>query len=469
MRAAKRERLLYDAWSSGNLDYLLDSNQRSLLFPFRESAGRKYVWNCSRQIGKSFGFVNDAIAYSLENPGSEVKYAAPTAKAVKKIIRPHFRFQLRECPREFRPTFHTQDGEWRFPNGSVITIAGCDRDNAEALRGQHLHRAYVDEAGFIGDLRYVLDDILMPQTLNTRGRILIGSTPAKTPGHHFKKVCDDAEANGCYQHRTIYENPRITEKDIADVMKEAGGPESTTWKREYLAQHVTDEESAVIPEATDARIREITREVPRAPFYDAYAGIDVGWAPDMTGLLWGWYWFEEATLVIEDEFLMRKLLTSELAKTTKEKEEQLFPKGKHVFRFGDIEKRLQADLAETHRLHFIPTDKQDRETAINHLRLMVIGANGKLLIHPRCKRLRVQLKNATWQKNRIEFERTEEDGHYDLVAALIYLARNILRHKNPVPPGYGLSESTHFISPEVKHPTSSAARTLRSAFTFGGE
>ena len=159
--------LLRDAWERGLIEPILfDSNQESMSVAVSEAWGRsrKLVLNCSRQLGKTYFIVVKCISFAIQNPGAQIKYAAKTQKQVRKILRTHFRTIFRTCPEELRPRWHSQDGEYRFPNGATITIAGCDRENAETLLGQHCHLGVVDEGGSIKDLRYVVDSILMPQT-----------------------------------------------------------------------------------------------------------------------------------------------------------------------------------------------------------------------------------------------------------------------------------------------------------------
>lgn len=474
------------AWKVGELAFLMDANQQEcwawMEKLFENPDVLELVLEWSRQLGKSYLLCAFAIAFAIKNPGAQIKYAAPTAKMVKKIIRPHFRALLRTCPKNLQPRWRAADGEFEFPNGSVITVAGCDKENAENLRGQHAHLAIVDEAGFIDDLKYVIDDILSPQTLNTGGRIIIASTPAKTTGHPYKEICDAAREEGRLSHRDIYANPRITERTILRYKRKAHGgrlpaegeDESTTWRREYLALHVTDEESAVVPEFAKFKVK-VVRETVRPELFDAYAGMDVGWSPDFTGLLWGFWWFEEATLVIEHELLMRKMNTETLAEEV-ERIEAEFYRGhgrcednanvpQPYLRVSDTDLRLISDLSIKHRLLFVPTAKDDKDAAINNLRLMVQGTNGRLLIHPRCVKLIRQLENAVWNKTRTEFERSALDGHYDLVDALIYLARNIVRGRNPVPPAYrarGRGNSFEYQKP--RRALSSTAQALARRF-----
>lgn len=435
--------LLSQAWERGLIEPILfDSNQEGMSQALTDAwhLSRKHVLNCSRQLGKTYFIVVKCISFAIQNPGAQIKYAAKTQKQVRKILRTHFRAIFKTCPEDLRPRWHSQDGEYRFPNGSTITIAGCDRENAETLLGQHCHLGVVDEAGSIKDLRYVVDSILMPQTTTTKGRIIIISTPAKTPGHSFKEYCDEAEENKTLVERTIYANPRLSPEDLAELKKEAGGEESTTWKREYLVQHVTDENSAVMPEATKITLRTFIIDVdPENPlnyrprFYDTYVWLDPGWNPDYTGVLWAIWDFVGARVIIEDEYLMRRMNTRTLARAMREKTDALWGFGhKPYFCVADVDHRLISDLAD-HKWEFAPTAKDNLDEAINKLRLSVSGQQIPFWTHPRCNLVRRQFENATWNNARTKFARTVVDGHYDLLSAAVYGRRNLHTAHNPWP------------------------------------
>lgn len=460
------------AWEIGELSWKLDANQEGMyeFFKANRLKARKHVWNCSRQLGKSFLLCVIAIEHALQNPGSSIKYAAQTAKQVRSIVRPHFRDILEDCPTHLRPTFHVADGEWRFQNGSVATVAGCDNENAEKLRGQHAHLFIVDEGGAIDALEYVVNDIALPQTINTKGRLIIASTPAKTPGHPFKMFCDTAEDAGTLLQRTIHDNPRISEEEIAELMHESGGEDSTTWQREYLIRHVTDQDLAVLKAATESRLQKITLKVTgdedksyRPEFFDPYVGIDIGWNPDFTGIVFGYWDYERATLVIEDEFLMRQMDTKALAAVIREKELALWGEKVPFQRWSDLDGRLHADLANDHGILLIPTPKDDKDSAINRLNMMIAGQKYNLRIHPRCRSLKRQMKNAIWNKQRTKFDRTKADGHFDLVDALIYMARNVAYDMAPTDFVTRTPARNVLVIPD-ESAINKAARVLSSAF-----
>jgi hypothetical protein len=64
----------------------------------------------------------------------------------------------------------------------------------------------------------------------------------------------------------------------------------------------------------------------------------------------------------------------------------------------------------------------------------------QIYINPRCKTLISHMKTASWDKSKKDFKRSPDGGHYDGVAALLYLSRNIDKTRNPYPNGYRYSQ-----------------------------
>lgn len=464
-----REDAITELWTLGILAWKLHAAQIDIYEAVQKSDAQKFIINCSRRLGKSYCLCLIAIEYAMQNPNVRICYAAPTAKAVKKIIAPLFKTILDDCPSPLRPKWSAQDQVYKFPNGSEIHIAGTDAERAESLRGQSMHLGICDEAGFMDDLDYVVADILMPQTLTTGGRIILASTPAKTPAHDFTKYAEVAERDGNYIKKTIYDNPLIGKKTIIKFMmetdpnltqaqaeeywKQKSGPQNTTWQREYMAVNKTDEDLAIIPEF-EPLISELVRECVRPPFYDGYVGLDIGFN-DFTVALFGYWDFAQATLVIEDEVVLNRSTTQTLANNIKETELRLWGHKRPYLRFSDTDLIVIADLQHQHGITFVPTKKDNKESAINNLRMMV--ANKQIAIHPRCKHLISHLKYGIWNKNKTSFEKSGDYGHFDAVDALIYLSRNLQRNRNPVPAGYGLDINGQFIAPNLNATKNSKA------------
>jgi len=461
-----RERAVYLAWKRGFLRYKLYSYQVELYLllwtAIHNPECLKYVLNCSRRWGKSTILCLIAIEFALKKPGAQIRFAAPTAKALKKITQPIMKMLIRDAPLEFRPKYKAAEQMWVFPNGSEIHMAGTDNGNYESLRGTASDLNIVDEAGFADELEYILSSVLMPQTLTTGGTTLLASTPPKSPSHDFYSIAQEAEAAGFYRTYTIYDNKSLTPEIIALYAKESGGFESTTWKREYLCQFVVDEESMIIPEMRDNYVEEWAKDEFNG-FYHRYVAMDMG-VKDFTALLLGYYDFIAAKLVIEDEITMNghEMTTEKIAKALKAKELLTFGKLKPYRRIADNNNPLLVqDLGYLHQVHFNATDKDDLGAMVNELRIFV--GQGKLRIHPRCKMLIGCLKYGIWDDKRRKFAKSKVYRHFDHLAALVYLVRNLDKATNPIPPMQGYSEHTHYVAP-IKDKQSQASEALQKLF-----
>lgn len=429
-----KARAIHVLWQRGDIAQLkLHAAQLDIYDRFKASKSRKYVINCSRRLGKSYALCVIADETARKEPNTQIKYAAPTAKAVRKIIKPHFKKIWADCPKEFKPKWNSAEQCFMYPNGSEIHVAGTDQGNAENLRGTEAKLAIIDEAGFCDELDYLIQDILLPQTLTCNGRILIASTPPKTPAHEYVQVYLEAVTRGACVEKTIYDNPLVTPELIREYMQESGGENSTTWQREYLAKFVTDAHTQIIPEFTEAKCKELVREIDRPASFDTYVSMDVGFE-DLTFIIFGYWDFVNSQLVIEDEVVLQGSLevrTDNIARLVKEKERVLWGDKKVYQRVSDNNPILLNDLNQMYGVNFVTTDKDEKEAQVNALRLLV--GQGKLVINPRCKALIPHLKYGVWDKNRKKFARAKAYGHFDGIDALVYMLRNVHRDKNPFP------------------------------------
>lgn len=436
-------------WRKGNLLWKLNSAQRTLYDMFYNSTFKIPVFKLSRRAGKSRTLLVLALEQCLKKPGSLVHYACPTAVMASKIIVPEMRKLLEDCPKDLTPKYFKHDRAFEFPNGSKIQIEGVEEGNAERLRGTSTNLGIIDEAGFVDDLEYIIDSILLPQTTTTKGRLILSSTPPKQMGHPFTlKYQENARKNNAYVKLSIMDildlirnDPahlrHLDDEEVAIQREALGGAASPSWRREFMVEDIVDVNSAVVPEFSEEIIPYIVKESPRPAYYDPYTSMDPGLV-DHTGVLFAYLDFNQAKLVIEDEYFVNgsSVTTQNIASTIKVKEDSLWVsplgiKTKVYLRVSDNEPILLNDLRALHGISFIPARKDDKEAAINDLRIKLV--NHKIIINPRCKDLIYQLRNATWNKSRTSFMRSEEAGHYDLVDALIYLVRSVQWGKNPTP------------------------------------
>jgi hypothetical protein len=470
-----------ELWRRGIIaPWKLDSCQKQLYALFKNAKYRKVVWNCSRRLGKSYTLLIIAIEYALQNENSQIKYACFTALAAQKIILPTIREILKDCPEDLKPNYVKQEKCFYFKNGSIIQIEGTDEGNAEKLRGTASHLSILDEAGFMDDLDYVMNDILLPQALTTNGKLLIASTPPNSPAHPFIKLISDAQKHDAYIKKTILDAVKDIENDppllkkrlnlevINEIKESVGGENSATWRREFLCELAVDLSSAVIPEFNEEVEKNSVIEWVKPERFDTYVAMDLGFV-DYTGVIFAYLDFRANKLVIEDELWMngQQVTTKNLADKIREKEIQLWTDPKTnilqptFLRVSDNDLITLNDLYRLYHIQFIPTRKDDLDTAINEVRYKVSA--GQIIIHPRCKNLIYQLKTATWTKNRKTFARSEEAGHFDLIAALVYLVRNVQWQKNPYPSIY--SDPFQIFGKTAEN-VSQAAQTVRSMFNI---
>lgn len=428
-------------WERGLLEYLLKPHQKDL-FKILEKKTRRTVINCSRRFGKTTTLLIYASKFAIQNPGSLIRFVSPTQKSLKKSVHPIFAKMLKDCPVELRPVWHSQEGCYKFPNGSEIHLYGVDNGHYDALRGSDSQLFFIDEAAFTSELKLILDDILTPQTLTNNGRGFIASTPNKkatASSEYFQELCSVAEMKGYYHEKTIFDNTSLSKATIEEYMEIAGGLSSTTFRVEYLCKFEVDSNKSIVPEWDDGFIQDL----PEPEHYDMlhkYVSLDLGFKRDFTAALFGYYDFFNARLVILDEFQMRNMTTTELVTAIKAKEKTYFTNGQVYRRVSDSDNlMLLHDMGTLHQLPFMPTNKSTLETMVNKLRVWV--QSEKIIIHPRCKGIIGCLAKGVWADNmqgqqRKDFGRTDAYGHFDYLASLIYLVRNIDDTSNPIPTDY---------------------------------
>lgn len=438
-------------WNMGVLEWKLDSTQKKIYEFFKSNQSKTTVITASRRLGKSYILTVIAVEKCLQEPKSIVKFIQPEQKMVRMNIKPLMEDVFKDAPPTLRPVFKTQDNIYVFPNGSEIQLAGTDNGNHDKLRGGNAHLCLVDEAAFCSDLKYIINSILIPSTTLTKGKIVLSSTPPRTPNHEFVKYMEMGDQQGLGIKKTIWDavedskdepSPRITKEIVEDIIKNMpNGAKSDEFRTEYMCEVIRDGDLTVVPEFTEETAKDIIVEWPRPPFYDAYVSMDIGFK-DLTVVLFGYYDFENAVSVVEDEIVIQgpKMTTEFLAQEISSKENRLWTSpitgefNKPYLRVSDNNLIVINDLHRLHGLLFLPTKKDNKDAQINDLRMLVSSA--QLKINPRCKTLIQHLKSASWNNKRTEFSRSADNGHYDAVDALLYFIRNVDRNKNPYPKGY---------------------------------
>lgn len=469
-----------DLWRAGDVSWLLDSGQRTWVASFLSGEGAA-CWMIGRQRGKSFAALSLACGFALRQPGAIIRYAALTGKSAKAIVVPTLDQVLTDCPPDVRPVVSELDGTVRWSNGSVLTWAGTDNEQFDRLRGPRAHLVLLDESAFYSDLERV-ESALLPQLTTTAGKVLYLSTPPESVGHTFVRRWNAARAANRAVHATVHSNPRLGPEGVRRIIRQEAArlglteselEASTFWRREYCAELVQEESRAAVPGWTPEAQAVCVSAVERPLHFDAYVGVDFGYG-DPHAAVFAWWDFPGNRLIVEDELEMRGATTAQLAAAIKQREAQLWgvdrwagtllgaddkspewmkeaarrspdiPRQPYL-RIGDNDPLTIADLGTQHGLAILPSRKDDKALAVSDLDESV--RQRRIAIHPRCRRLIEQLASTTWNKARTEWTRTDKD-HGDLLDALVYLHRNVNRHRDPRPAHYGVDRANVWLPPE---------------------
>jgi hypothetical protein len=448
---ARRE-MLWRAWRQGELSYKLSPAQFEVYETVRRWSKRNkresdvFVLDIGRRFGKSSIMVCMAFEDAIRHPGWRILYIGPKKVDLMKFIDEHLSKMVLDCPPDIRPTWFETKGTYVFPNGSKIEFIGLDV-NPDGARGGAFDLCLLDECAFFDNLENIMTSVLYPQMLGRPHALMVaGSTPPVSPSHYWSQsVVPEAKRDDACLTRTIDDSDIYPDEMKERFIRKLGGRRSARCRRELFTEHITDETLAIIPE-----FREVMDEVVKsieAPYWrDCWTSMDPGWK-DHTAVLFGYWHFELGALVVEDEVSAPRLHSAAIAEAIKSKEAWLWGKlecrkrgwemrPQPYARVSDNDPRLLYDLSNDHGLAFQATAKDNLDQQINAVRVAI--SEKRIIIHPRCKMLRDQLKNGVWKNEAKKvFAREGQDlGHFDLIAALVYLWRNASMYKkrNPAPP-----------------------------------
>lgn len=506
------DELVAAAWRTGSLRWLLDDHQRVVYDkikeweahpPDSEALGALYdsvfVIDIGRRWGKSWLCLAILIEWALQRPNAFLTYATAEKQQIRNIILPIFRKLISTCPRDCRPEYRgSSEGMEQglyFPNGSIIKLVGVDKD-PDRLRGQASDGGVFSEAAHMKDLEESVSGIFLPQFQRRPwARLLLESTAPTQPDHDFDRVfVPDAEKRGAYVFGTIDDNKAISPEEKAKAIREAGGMDSPRCKREYYGIRVRDPERVLVPEFD--MDRHVVGRVDIPPFAHGYVGIDPGFR-DMLGVVWAYWDFERAKLVVQRSYAERNVTTTPVADLIRRTERELWAgtepandnykrahndndarvgelkywNGKRYMpnpylRVSDTELRLIGDLVREHGIAVAPTPKDDAEAMLYSLRNGFLA--NKIEIAADSGPLAIQLKRGMWNESRTDWERTDALGHLDCVAALIYLWRNVVRTMNPYPPSMPVGSADKvMVLPWHTRPEKDTVRALSTALGQG--
>lgn len=414
---------------------------------------RIFQFDVSRRWGKDFLSLLIRLEDAIRKPGGHFMYATAFGKDISGIVIPLFHALCEDCPIDIKPeykqSFQGTEAGIYFPNGSIIRLVGIDR-NPDGLRGRHCDGVTISEAGFVERLEYAILSVISPMLMGESdwrlgATILVNSTPPEIPGTWYDThLTADCVANDRHVLRTIDDNPLIGKAQREEHINSLGGRDSDRCKREFYCIRLRSEDIVVFPEFNEELH---VKEYERPRWARGFSVIDPG-VRDLCGIITGYYDFERAQMVVKRCWAKRGANTLEVAEAIRELENDVFGpvdaplqfwNGRQLIvnpaqRFSDCEARLILDLSTIHKLTVSAADKQDREAALNALRVAI--KTNKIIIDPAAKELISHMSNAVWNAQRTSYARSPVFGHYDLADCLLYAWRSVSPsfRMNPVPP-----------------------------------
>lgn len=463
-----RERLAIQLWESGNVgDWYLKSKQNTAL-QFIKST-RDPFFEAGRRYGKTTTVLGYVIEECIKRPGIIIRWCEPWKYQCREIVMAEMDQIQKKIPEPLRFRWKQTDSYYEHPfNGSKIYLRGVNEDRGESARGTKAHIIVADELGTWREPKYVLDEVLGPQLLTTQGKLIRMGTPPRNLTHLFYEIKDKAIAANRFIQRTVLDQEVASWGAVEDAIERAGGWNSPSVQREYLCRKVIDKNFSIIPEWDDRFIVDTPRDE-FFPLYLKYTGMDIG-VRDLTVVLIAYYDFLRAKLVFLDEIVMSgpEMTTEKLAEKQRAKESEEFgvkwsevtiggrkrwkieaPRVFNMRRVSDIDLLLIQDLSILHGLYYEATDKGALEEMVNQVRIWV-GA-GKIEVNPKCEILIDSMRYGIWDEDRKKWERSERLGHFDALAALMYLVRNVDTRTNPIPIDFGRPAEDHWIDDGEKH------------------
>lgn len=477
--AAIQKELVSELWWRGGPQIyaaLRDEGQQRWVRRFWDGEGHA-VWLIGRQRGKTYDALTMVDEFARSTPNAIIRYCAKTKDSALSIVVPNLDVLYADCPPELQPK-REGDFIWRWDNGSSMVLFGTDAESFSKGRGPRTHLQLLDECGFYQDLVRV-ENALFPAFQTTGGKALYLSTPPESSAHPYNERIAAARSAGRLEHDTFWNNVRVNhEQVIRDEaarlgMTRAEFLDCSYFRREYLAQQVTETTRAAVPSwnvgEPDAEGRspahvEIVKEWTRPPHFDAYTGHDWGGQTgDPHAALFGYVDSKASKLIIEDEDEIRGVDTEQLIARWKAKETKLWGERKwdgtlfgagffeeHTkalpdflkpaisslvpsqpfIRVCDTDEQLQRDMMES-GYAMLASAKHDKHLWVDST--VVLVRQRRLVIHPRCKRLIAQLYSTLWDKTRSTWEHTPLD-HGDLLDCLVFIVRNVFWNHDPYPP-----------------------------------
>jgi hypothetical protein len=371
---------------------------------------------CSRRAGKTHAACTKLELGALANPNTSGLYTALTRQSAKRIAWKVFKQHDRQY--KLGAKFNNTDLTIEYPNGSDIRLMGInDPDAAEAIRGEKLFGAVLDEAQAYGPhLEYVMEEIITPCLIDLDGWMALIGTPNAACTGPFFAATEQANKEYSQHHWTLLNNPHIphASKWLASYRKKKGWSEDNPiYMREWRGIWVRSANSLVYQYAENRNCATVSLD-PKDTNY--ILGVDLGYE-DASAIVVIAYSLSSPTLQVVETFKRTKMLPSELAAEVKRFDEKYKPAA-IVADTGGLGKAIVEEMRKRYGLTIRAAEKRNKFEYVELINSDFV--EGKIKIAPHLKELRDELSLLQWDE-----DRKKEDSRYEnhLCDALLYAWR----------------------------------------------
>lgn len=474
--AVTKSAIINELWMRGEISFILYPHQRPIYKRIREVLVSEdpdmnsFVIDCARQFGKSFTEFLIAVEDCLRTPDWTVVFIAPLKSQVNEIINGKtYGTIFKTCPKQLLPNY--KDSALIFPNGSRIRMAGTDNHNYENLRGGTANTIFLDEAGFMANLEDGVLSTVEPMTKTTGGKVIFSSTPPESIDHDYYDVLRYHEEAGLISTFTIWDDKSLTEKQLQKIISQCKGKDTTRFKREYECKRISDSSRSVIPQLSneDAPNLLLThknfKQHDLYKYWKRYVVADWG-GRDKTAILFAHYNFKSKQVIVEDHLDLNgdNITAGRIAQSIKDKTLALWNDEGDINYFCDNNNILiQNEMTIKYKLPFVETTK-------GKLKAQMVETVKDWIYDERCffteeaKFAFDCIRSAYWSKQGDEFARSKIYGHFDHLAAFVYLIRNIDEYTDPVPRNLNVNRFTQYVPIEVTQEHKGVVKELMSVF-----
>lgn len=362
---------------------------------------------CSRRSGKTHTIAARQIRICETKEYAMCPYIGITRRSAERIYIPKLEWFKDKHKLDFSINYSKL--EVNFPKTkSQIFLVGADKKNEiDKLRGSAYDEADIDEAQAFGaHLEELIDDVLVPSTIDRRGKISLWGTPNAACIGLFHDATTKVKPGWSVHHWTLLSNPWIRDPIswLKNLRESKGWTEDhPVYMREYLGRWVRSMDSLVY------RFDESRNSIETLDQkgFNHVLGVDLGSVDAFAIGVAGWSDSSPNGYAV-DCFKKSGLTISDMAREICVYRDRYQPSA-IVADTGGLGKTIVEEINKRYHLNIQPAEKKSKRDFIKLMNSDFESGRYKVLKGP-CDPYINELKLLQWDEDgKVEDERYEND------------------------------------------------------------